>query len=107
MITAETMRERLGLDPGDGGQDTLIESLIRQAREYGRTYCRLRPEEDVPDFLLARMVAEDYNRLGGSGLSSRTVSGAAEHYSGSYSGDVTAILRSYRHPPRPGRKCGC
>ena len=107
MMTANRMREQLGLDPGDDGQDVLIETLIRQAREYGRSYCRLRPEEDVPDFLLARMVAEDYNRLAGRRLSSRTVSGSTEHYSGSYSEDVTAILRSYRHFPCPGRKCGC
>lgn len=107
MITAERMREQLGLDPDDAGQDTLIEALIRQARSYGRAYCRLRAGEDVPDFLLSRMVTEDYNRLGGRGLSSRTVSGAAEYYSDSYSGDVTAILRSYRHPPLPGRKMGC
>lgn len=107
MITAEQMREQLGLDPDDAGQDELLETLIRQAREYGRTYCRLRPEEDVPEFLLSRMVAEDYNRLGGSGLSSRTVSGASEHYLAGYSDDVTAILRSLRHFPDPGRRCGC
>ena len=107
MITAEMMRERLGLDGEDDGQDTLILSLIRQAREYVQTYCHLRPEEEVPDFLLVRMVAEDYSRLTGSGLSSRTVSGSTEHYLSSYSGDVAAILQSLRHPSLPGRKCGC
>ena len=107
MISAVNMRERLGLDPGDSGMDPLIEVLINEAMAYGRAYCRLRTEEVLPDFLLAQMVTEDYGRLSGAGLSSRTLSGAAEHYRGAYSDTVTAMLRILRHPPRPGRGSPC
>ena len=104
MVTAEELRVRLGLDAADASEDGLISDLLAQAQAYVRGYCHLRPEEEIPDFLLAQMVGEDYDRLDGAGLSSRSVSGAAEYFRGTYSGDVVAFLRGMRHPG--GRECG-
>ena len=47
MMTAETMRVRLGLSADDGGMDAVIEQLLAQAEAYARMYCRLRDGEDV------------------------------------------------------------
>jgi hypothetical protein len=58
----------------------------------------MREEECVPDHLIARMAQEDYGRLEGAGLSSSTLSGAAEYYRSSYSDDIMGALRALRHP---------
>jgi len=98
MIRAEEMRVRLGLDALDGSADELIGELIADAEAYARTYCRLRDGEVVPDQLLIRMTEEDYGRLEGAGLTSRSVSGASEYYLHAYSDGTLALLRSLRHP---------
>ena len=98
MITPMEMRLRLGLDPADDAQDPLIALLLEGADSYARTYCRMRKEECVPDHLIARMAQEDYGRLEGAGLSSSTLSGAAEYYRSSYSDDIMGALRALRHP---------
>ena len=107
MMRAQELRERLGLAADDSGMDSLIGKLIQDAEEYVRAYCRLRMDEEIPDFLLAQMVTEDYGRIDGAGLSVRSLSGASENYRGEYSADVTAILRGMRHPAalRRGRVC--
>ena len=98
MITPQEMRLRLGLDPSDDAQDPLIALLLEGANAYARTYCRLREEEVMPDHLIVQMAQEDYGRLEGAGISSATLSGAAEHYRSSYSDDVMGALRALRHP---------
>ena len=98
MITPQEMRLRLGIDPSDDAQDPLIALLLEGANAYARTYCRLREEEVVPDHLIVQMAQEDYGRLEGAGISSATLSGAAEHYRSSYSDDVMGALRALRHP---------
>ena len=105
MITAKELRERLGLDARDGALDALIEALVRDAEAYARAYCHLRPWEIVPDALLARMTEEDYGRLEGAGLSSRSVSGAAENYLHAYSDGTLSLLRAIRHPAGGGPVC--
>ena len=102
MMTAEKMRVRLGLSADDGGMDTVIEQLLVQADAYARAYCRLRDDEDVPAWLIAQMAAEDYGRLDGAGVSSRSLSGLSETYRSQYSEGITAILRSMRHPGGAG-----
>ncbi len=98
MITPQEMRLRLGIDPADDAQDPLIALLLEGANAYARTYCRLREGEDVPDHLIVQMAQEDYGRLEGAGLTSATLSGAAEYYRSSYSNDVMGALRALRHP---------
>ncbi len=98
MVTPEEMRVRLGLDAADEEEDALIAALRAEAEVFARTYCHLSAGESVPDALLIRMVQEDYGRLEGAGLSSRTVSGASEHYRTAYSGDILSALRALRHP---------
>ena len=98
MITPQEMRLRLGIDPSDDAQDPLIALLLEGANAYARTYCRLRDYEGVPDHLIIQMTQEDYGRLEGAGISSATLSGAAEHYRSSYSDDVMGALRALRHP---------
>lgn len=98
MITPQEMRLRLGIDPSNDAQDPLIALLLEGANAYARTYCRLRENEDVPDHLIVQMAQEDYGRLEGAGISSATLSGAAEHYRSSYSDDVMGALRALRHP---------
>lgn len=97
MIAVEEMRLRLGLAADDAGMDAVIACLAAEAEAYARAYCRLREEEEVPDFLLTQMIAEDYGRLGGAGIESRTLGGASEHYRGQYSPGITAVLRGMRH----------
>ena len=106
MLSAEKMRVRLGLAETDETQDALIGALIAEAEAYARAYCRMRPWETAPDHLLARMVQEDYGRLEGAGLSSRSVSGAAEYYLPAYSGATLSLLRALRHPAGKGER-GC
>ena len=98
MITPQEMRLRLGIDPSNDAQDPLIALLLEGANAYALTYCRLRENEDVPDHLIVQMAQEDYGRLEGAGISSATLSGAAEHYRSSYSDDVMGALRALRHP---------
>lgn len=97
MITASEMRTRLGLAETDDHADTLIGTLLTEAEAYVRSFCRLRDTESVPDGLIARMVAEDYGRLDGAGLTSRAVSGATEHYLTDYSAAVRRQLTALRH----------
>ena len=104
MVCVEDMRLRLGLPEEDSSQDALISSRIADAEQYVRTYCHLRSEEEIPDFLVAQMVEEDWGRLEGAGLSSASVSGASEVYRDGYSSGVTAMLRALRHPG--GEKTG-
>lgn len=75
-----------------------------QAEAFGRAYCRLRPGEALPDTLTAQMVAEDFGRMEGAGLSKRTLSGMAETYRGAYSDGILSILRSMRHPAVPSMR---
>lgn len=98
MVTAETMRARLGLAPDDASSDGMIAALLGEADAFARRYCRMRPSETTPDALLARMVEEDWGRLEGAGLSARSVSGASEYYRSAYSDTVMAYLRALRHP---------
>ncbi len=98
MIAVEEMRLRLGLAADDAGMDAVIARLAAEAEAYVRAYCRLREEEEIPVFLLTQMIAEDYGKLGGAGVESRTLSGASEHYRGQYSEGITAVLRGMRHP---------
>lgn len=98
MITASEMRPRLGLSPEDGSADLLIERILENAESYARAFCRLRPEEAVPDYLLMQMAAEDYGQLDGAGVKSRAVSGVSEYYLGGYSDGVLRQLTAMRHP---------
>ena len=98
MITVKEMRMRLGLDPTNESEDSLIHALLGDAEAYVRAFCRLRREERVPDFLLAQMTAEDYARLDGAGIQSRSVSGATEAYRDGYSDAVMRQLYAIRHP---------
>lgn len=98
VVTVSDLRERLGLSPDDTAADAVILSLIADAEAYARAFCRLKEGEDVPDFLLAQMVAEDYGRMDGAGLSYRSVSGAAESYLAGYSDAVMRQLCAMRHP---------
>ncbi len=97
-MTASEMRMRLGLSVEDDSADTLIGTLLSEAEAYVRTFCRLRAEEAVPDFLIAQMAAEDFGRLDGAGVRSRTVSSAAELYRDGYSDSIVQQLRAMRHP---------
>ena len=97
-MTASEMRVRLGLDPADGSADGLIRTLLSEAEAYVRGFCRLRPAEAVPEFLIVQMAMEDYGRLDGAGVKSRTVSGATESYRDGYSAGVMQQLRAMRHP---------
>ena len=98
MVTPQEMRVRLGLDAADEEEDALIAALLAEAEAFARTYCHLSAGETVPDGLLIRMAQEDYGRLEGAGLSSRTASGVSEYYRTAYSGDILAALRALRHP---------
>ena len=98
MITVTDMRERLGLSPDDVSADGVIASLIAGAEAYARAFCRLKDGEDVPDYLLLQMVAEDYGRLDGAGVSSRAVSGVTEKYLTGYGEGVMRQLCAIRHP---------
>ena len=98
MISAENLRLRLGLAADDTGMDAVIDQLAAEALAYALAYCRLRCGEEVPEFLLTQMICEDYGRLSAAGVESRTLGGASEHYRGHYSEEVTAVLRSLRHP---------
>ncbi len=98
MVTVTDMRERLGLSPDDGGADRLIASLIEDAESYARSFCRLKEGEDVPSHLLSQMVMEDYGRMDGAGVSSRSVSGVTEKYLSGYSDGVMRQLTAMRHP---------
>ena len=98
MIALEELRLRLGLAVDDAGMDAVITCLAAEAEAYVRAYCRLKAEEEIPAALLMQMIAEDYGRLGGAGVESRTLGGASEHYRDGYSASVTALLRGMRHP---------
>ncbi len=98
VVTVSDLRERLGLSPEDSDADAVILALIADAEAYARAFCRLKEEENVPDFLLAQMVSEDYGRMDGAGLSYRSVSGAAETYRSGYSDAVMHQLCAMRHP---------
>lgn len=80
----------------DKSKDDLLALLLEQARGYLLTYCRV----DMIDERMARtvisMAAEDFGRMGGEGLSYRTVSGASEGYRGEYSPRIMAELRRFR-----------
>lgn len=104
-MTASEMRVRLGLAPEDGTADGLISTLLAQAEAYVRSFCRLRDTEPVSPYLIAQMAAEDYGRLDGAGVKTRTVSGATESYRDGYSEDVMRQLRAMRHPG--GREGAC
>ena len=97
-MTKSEMRVRLGLAPEDDSEDGLIGTLLSEAEAYVRAFCRLREEETVPDFLIAQMALEDFGRLSGAGVVSRTVSGASEYYRDGYSKSVMAQLYAMRHP---------
>ena len=98
MIALEELRLRLGLAADDAGMDEVIVRLAAEAEAYVRAYCRLKEAEEIPAFLLVQMIAEDYGKLGGAGVESRTIGSAAEHYRDGYSASVTAVLRGMRHP---------
>ena len=98
MITVSDMRQRLGLSAADDSADALIGTLLCEAEAYAHAFCRLREGEGVPDFLVAQMAAEDFGRLDGAGIKSRTVSGAAEMYRDGYSDGIMRQLCALRHP---------
>lgn len=100
------LRETVGLSPEESTSDALLSALLRRAEAFGRLFCHLRSSESLPAHLLVQMAAEDYGRLEGAGLSSRTLSGAAEKYLGTYSEGTLTQLRALRHPAgRTERKC--
>lgn len=98
------IRILVGLDADDASQDDLLSVLLEYAEDFARRYCHLAEDEAPPRPLLVRMAAEEYGRLDGAGLLSRTVSGAAERYLGHYSDGTLAHLRVLRHPA--GRRVG-
>ena len=103
MVTPEEMRLLVGLDPDDGDKDALLARLLADAESYVRTFCHIPPETEVPDWLISRMAAEDYGRMEGAGVTSRTASGAAEYFRGTYSPDLRAAMSGMRRPAAPAK----
>ncbi len=100
MVTLKELCARLGAGEGD---EDLVLALSREAESFARDYCRLDPSQSVPDALIIRMTAEDWNRAEAAGLRSRTLSGIADHYRDGYSSDIMRHLRALRRPGTPSK----
>ncbi len=101
MTELEKLKLLLDIPAPDKTKDDLLALLLEQARGYLLSYCRIRfiNEEMVPTVI--SMAAEDFGRMGGEGVSYRTVSGASEGYRGEYSPRIMAQLRRFRKPGYP------
>ena len=95
MVTVESLLPLLGAEESERES---ISRLLAEGEQYIRLVCRLSPGENIPDALLSRIVREDYTRLSGEGLLSRSVSGVTERYLSDYSEAVKRGLYAIRHP---------
>ena len=92
MINITDIRPLCGLDKDDGSRDETLLLLLDNAAEFASEYTG----GDVPDTALARMVAEDFGRLGSAGVQYKSYSHIAENYRGDYSETVYRILNRHR-----------
>lgn len=96
MTELEKLKLLCDIPAGDTDKDSLLLMLLSQAKAYLLSYCRVDFADESMTPVIVQMAAEDYGRLGGEGLSHRTVSGAAEGYRGDYSPKLLSAMRRYR-----------
>lgn len=96
MNELEKLKLLCDIPAGDEGKDDLLSLLLEQARGYLLSYCRRDFADESMAPLIIKMAAEDYGRMGGEGLSHRTVSGLSEGYRGEYSPALLAAMRRHR-----------
>lgn len=96
MTDLEKLKLLCDIPAGETGKDDLLLMLLSQAKEYLLSYCRVdfARENMIP--VIIQMAAEDFGRLGGEGVSFRTVSGASESYRGDYSPKIVSALKRFR-----------
>lgn len=88
----------LGLAEDDASQDEVLILLLSQAKAYIKDYCHIAECGTELDALALAMACEDWSKLGASGVSYRSLSGAYEAYRSAYSDNIMAQLRAKRRP---------
>lgn len=96
MTELEKLKLLCDIPAGDTDKDSLLLMLLSQAKTYFLSYCRVDFADESMTPVIIQMAAEDYGRLGGAGVSHRTVSGASEGYRGDYSSKVISSLKRFR-----------
>lgn len=84
----------LGISANDGKEE-LLELLIKNAKAFATLYCNLPKYSSDMDFIIMKMVVEDYNKIGSEGLESRSFSGVSENYINGYSAEVLSQLEMF------------
>ena len=84
----------LGISANDDKEE-LLELLIKNAKAFATFYCNLPEYSSDMDFIIIKMVVEDYNKLGSEGLNSRSFSGVSESYIDGYSEAVLSQLKMF------------
>ena len=70
--------------------------LEKNARAFILSYCNLKELPTGLEFIVPRMVEEDYNRQGAEGMSGRGVAGVSESYDTDYSPQVYKALNKFK-----------
>lgn len=88
---------KLLLSITDETQDDLISLLVDMAKEEATSFCHL-PEYDTSlDFIVIKMVVQNYNKIGNEGFESSSFGGVmTENYITNYSEDVLTALKKHR-----------
>lgn len=84
----------LGISANDGKEE-LLELLIKNAKTFATLYCNLPEYSSDMDFIIMKMVVEDYNKIGSEGLESKSFSGVSENYIDGYSAGVLSQLKMF------------
>lgn len=96
MSDTDKLKAILEIPAQDKSRDELLAILLDRAKAYLLSYCRVDMADERMMPVVISMAAEDYGRMGGEGLSYRTVSGASEGYMGDYSPRIMAQLKRFR-----------
>ena len=70
--------------------------IEENARAFILSYCNLKEFPTGLEFIVPRMVEEDYNRQGAEGMSGRGVAGVSESYDTDYSQQVYKALNKFK-----------
>lgn len=81
----------------DDTQDEIISLLIDMAKAEATAFCHMEEYDSKLDFVVMRMVIQNYNKIGNEGFSSTSFGGVmSENYLTNYSDDIITNLKRFR-----------
>lgn len=80
----------------NSSDETLLNILIDQCKEYAKDYCNLTEYDSCLDNVVCQMCVERFNKIYSEGVTTKSYSGIQESYTNDFAPSVYTQLKRHR-----------